>query len=68
MSNFRPINRDMDFLMPPSVDDWLSDRNLARLVLEVIEGLDLHAMTGRNRDSCDASCPTQLLLGQIIYG
>jgi len=23
MSNFRPINRDMDFLMPPSVDEWL---------------------------------------------
>jgi hypothetical protein len=31
MSNFRPINRDMDFLMPPSVDEWLPQRHLARL-------------------------------------
>ena len=45
MSNFRPINRDMDFLMPPSVDEWLPQRHLARFVLEVIEGLDLRAMT-----------------------
>ena len=46
MSNFRPINRDMDFLMAPSVDEWLPQRHLARFVVEVIEGLDLRAMTG----------------------
>jgi len=23
MSNFRPINRDTGFLLPPSVDEWL---------------------------------------------
>ena len=41
MSNFRPIDREMDFLMPPSVDEWLPQRHLARFVVEVIEGLDL---------------------------
>src|SRR3978361_2289033 len=46
MSNFRPINRDMDFLMPPSVNEWLPQRHLARFVVEVIEGLELRAMTG----------------------
>jgi hypothetical protein len=46
MSNFRPINREMDFLMPPAVDEWLPQRHLARLVVEVIEGLDLRSMTG----------------------
>ena len=30
MSNFRPINRDMDFLMPSSVDEWLAQRHLQR--------------------------------------
>jgi hypothetical protein len=30
MSNFRPINRDMDFLMPPSVDEWLPQRHLGK--------------------------------------
>ena len=68
MSNFRPINRDMDFLMPPSVDEWLPQRHLARFVVEVIEGLDLRAMSGSYRGSGDASYPPQLLLGLIIYG
>ncbi len=68
MSNFRPINRDMDFLMPPSVDDWLPERHLARFVVEVIEGLDLSAMSRSYRGSGEASYPPQLLLGLIIYG
>lgn len=68
MSNFRPINRDMDFLMPPSVDEWLPQRHLARFVAEVIEGLDLRAMTGSYRGSGEASYHPQLLLGLIIYG
>jgi len=29
MSNFRPINRDTGFLLPPSVDEWLPQRHLA---------------------------------------
>jgi transposase len=68
MSNFRPINRDMDFLMPPSVDEWLPQRHLARFVVEVIEGLDLRAMTGGYRGSGEASYHPRLLLGLIIYG
>jgi transposase len=68
MSNFRPINRDMDFLMPPSVNEWLPRRHLARFVAEVIEGLDLRAMTGSYRGSGEASYHPQVLLGLIIYG
>ena len=68
MSNFRPINRDIDFLMPPSVDEWLPQRHLARFVAEVIEALDLRAMTGSYRGSGEASYHPRLLLGLIIYG
>jgi hypothetical protein len=38
MSNFRPIDRDTGFLLPPSVDEWLPEKHLARFVVEVIEG------------------------------
>ena len=68
MSNFRLINRDMDFLMPPSVDERLPQCHLARFVVEVIEGLDLRAMTGSYRGSGEASYHPRLLLGLIIYG
>ena len=39
MSNFRPTDRETGFLMPPSVDEWLPQRHLARFVVEVVEGL-----------------------------
>ena len=68
MSNFRPINRDTGFLMPPSVDEWLPERHLARFVVEVVAGLDLWAMTGSYRGSGEASYHPQLLLGIIVYG
>src|ERR1700689_4479897 len=68
MINFRPINRNMDFLMPPSVDEWLPQRHLARFVVEVIGGLDLRSMTGSYRGSGEASYHPQLLLGILVYG
>ena len=68
MRNFRLIDRDTDFLMPPSVDEWLPERHLARFVVEVIAGLDLRAMTGAYRGSGEASYHPRLLLGLIVYG
>jgi transposase len=59
---------NMDFLMPPSVDEWLPERHLARFVAEVVEGLDLREMTGSYRGSGEAPYHPQLLLGLIIYG
>ena len=35
MANFRPIDRQTGFLLPPSVDEWLPERHLARFVVEV---------------------------------
>jgi len=55
MSNFRLIDRDTGFLLPPSVDEWLPERHLARFVVEVVEGLDLGSMAGSQRGSGEAS-------------
>ena len=68
MANFRPINRDTGFLMPPSVDEWLAEKHLARFVVEVIAGLDLRAMLGSYRGSGEASYHPTILLGILIYG
>ncbi len=68
MSNFRPVDRDTGFLMPPSVDEWLPERHLARFVVDVIGSLDLRAMTGRYRGSGEASYHPAVLLGILIYG
>jgi transposase len=68
MSNFRPIDRDTGFLLPPSVDEWLPQKHLARFVVEVIDSLDLRAMSGAYRGSGSASYHPALLLGLLIYG
>jgi len=68
MSNFRQIDRDTGFLLPPSVNEWLPEKHLARFVVEVIEGLDLRAMSGSYRGSGSASYPPALLLGILVYG
>ncbi len=68
MSNFRPIDRDTGFLLPPSVDEWLPQRHLARFVVEVIAGLDLRAMIGGYRGSGEAPYHPRLLLGILVYG
>ena len=68
MSNFRPVDRDTGFLMPPSVDEWLPQKHLARFLVDVIGGLDLRAMTGSYRGSGEASYHPTILLGILVYG
>ena len=68
MSNFRTIDRQTGFLLPPSVDEWLPEKHLARFVVEVIDGLDLSAMSSSYRGSGSASYHPALLLGILVYG
>jgi transposase len=68
MSNFRSIDRETGFLLPPSVDEWLPQKHLARFVVEVIDGLDLRAMSGSYRGSGSASYHPRMLLGILVYG
>lgn len=68
MSRFRPIDRQTDYLLPPSVQDWLPESHLARYVVDVVEGLDLSALerayAGRGSDAYHPA----LLLSLLIYG
>ena len=68
MSNFRTVDRQTGFLLPPSVDDWIPERHLARFVVEVIEGLDLRSMSESYRGSGSASYHPSVLLGIMVYG
>src|SRR5258707_1147248 len=68
MNNFRTIDRQTGFLLPPSVDEWLPEKHLARFVVEVIDGMDLRAMSGSYRGSGSASSHPRMLLGILVYG
>ena len=68
MSNFRPIDRQTAYLLPPSVDDWLPVDHLARFVVDVVDQLDVSAMSKAYRGSGSASYHPRLLVGLLVYG
>src|SRR6266849_9599215 len=68
MNNFRTLDRQTGFLLPPSVDEWLPEKHLARFVVEVIDWMDLRAMSGSYRGSGSASYHPRMLLGILVYG
>ena len=65
---FHPIDRDTDYLLAPSVQEWLLEAHLARYVVDVVEGLDLSALerayAGRGSDAYHPAT----LLSLLIYG
>jgi transposase len=68
MSNFRTIDRQTSFLLPPSIDEWLPEKHLARFIVEIIGTFNLFPMVNSYRGSGSASYHPQLLLGIIVYG
>lgn len=68
MSNFRQVDRETGFLLPPSVDEWLPERHLARFVVEVIDQLDLSLLVKSYRGSGSASYHPSVLVGLLVYG
>jgi len=68
MSNFRPIDRHTAYLLPPSVEDWLPERHLARFVVELVDQLDVSAMSRAYRGSGSASYHPSLLIALLVYG
>ena len=68
MSRFKPIRRDMNYLFPPSMNDWLPQHHLARFVVEIVEQLDLKPMERAYGTSGSAPFHPALLLSILVYG
>ena len=68
MNRFRPIDRKTDYLLPPSLDDWLPEDHLARFILEAIERLDLSALTRVYGGRGSAAYHPEVLLSLLVYG
>jgi transposase len=68
MSNFILTDRKTDYLLPPSVDDWLTQDHLARFVVEVIDGLDLSNLTRQYAGRGSKAHHPATLLALLVYG
>ena len=68
MSRFKPIKRDMNYLFPPSMSDWLPEHHLARFIVEIVEQLDLKPMERAYGTSGSEPYHPALLLSVLVYG
>ena len=68
MTNFIVLDRKTDYLLPPSVEDWLNEDHLARFVVEVIDGLDLSSLTRQYAGRGSKAHHPATLLAILVYG
>lgn len=68
MSRFRFVDRQTQFLLPPSVEEWLPERHLARYIVEVVAQLDTSAMVKSHRGTGSAGYHLAMLLELLVYG
>lgn len=72
--DFRPVDRDTGFLLPPDVRDWLPEGHLAWTVIDAVETLDLTALIstyrlgGRGRRAYDPAMMLTLLIYAYAVG
>ncbi|PKM13467.1 MAG: hypothetical protein CVV13_01775 [Gammaproteobacteria bacterium HGW-Gammaproteobacteria-3] len=67
MARFIQYDRHQQYLLPPSVDEWLPEDHLARYIVEVIDQLDLSKLTSRYSRSGSAAYHPALLLTLLVY-
>ena len=68
MANFIVADRKTDYLLPPSVDDWLAQDHLARFIVEVIDGLDLSLLNRQYAGRGSKAHHTATLRALLVYG
>lgn len=68
MHRFKSIKRDMNYLFPPSMNDWLPEQHLARFIVEIVEQLDVKPMERAYGTSGSAPFHPALLLSILVYG
>ncbi len=68
MSNFIVADRKTDYLLPPSVDDWLNEGHLARFIVEVVDQLDLSNLTRQYAGRGSKAHHPAILLAILVYG
>jgi transposase len=68
VSHFIVTDRKTDYLLPPSLDDWLNEGHLARFVVEVVDQLDLSNLTRQYAGRGSKAHHPATLLAILVYG
>ena len=67
-AHFKAVDRETFYLFPPSVQDWLPERHLARFVVDVVSKLDLHELKMPYTGVGSEAFHPEMLLALLFYG
>ena len=65
---FIPVDRDTPHLLPPSVQDYLPEKHLARFVVDIVEQLDLNHLVAAYRGTGSLPYHPAMLVALLFYG
>ncbi|MFT7389115.1 MAG: transposase, partial [Candidatus Endobugula sp.] len=68
MSRFITADRNTDYLLPPSLSEWLPEGHLACFVADIVGQLDLSEITQQYRGRGSKAHHPETLLCLLIYG
>ena len=67
-AHFKAVDRQTLYLFPPSVEDWLPEKHLARFVVDVVSKLDLHELKMPYTGVGSEAFNPEMLLALLFYG
>jgi transposase len=65
---FVEVDRETLYLLPPSVQDWLPEKHLARFVVDIVEQLDLQALKATYCGRGSRPYNPEMLVALLFYG
>jgi transposase len=65
---FVQVDRETLYLLPPSIQDWLPEKHLARFVVEIVEHLDLQSLKASYSGRGSQPYNPEMLVALLFYG
>jgi transposase len=65
---FVQVDRETLYLLPPSIQDWLPEKHLARFVVEIVEQLDLQPLKASYSGRGSRPYNPEMLVALLFYG
>lgn len=67
-NKFVPIDRDTLYMLPPSIQDYLPEKHLARFVVDIVGQLDLSVLVSSYAGKGSKAYHPEMLVGLLFYG
>jgi len=65
---FVQVDRETLYLLPPSIQDWLPEKHLARFVVEIVEQLNLESLKASYSGRGSQPYNPEMLVSLLFYG